>query len=271
MNLRSVTINLLLTTLSGGVVLQTLEAQAASITFGAWNFTPAIVERSAFSFAYGNSSVGRLEAFADTTNPAPEFFSTVADQYARATISLSNFFTVTPGLGEKKGDKVKGSLSGSLIGILEDSAMYPNYTDTYPGIFFTTYPTFYPFYPGTFNAQVDAEVDAGFAFYRSGIPPNSGTSSGYADNSTIMVNDHFSVEGILTIGDTYAFNMKLAVIASKTNSIAAISHFRGNGRGLTANVRAEAVPEPLTILASATALGFGAFFKREHSKKRQRL
>jgi hypothetical protein len=143
MNLRSVTINLLITTLSGGVVLQTLEAQAASITFGAWNFTPAIVERNALSFAYGNSSVGRLEAFADTT-PVPEFTSVTVDQYARATISLSNFFTVTPGLGEKKGDKVKGSLSGSLIGILEDSAMYPMYTDTYLGTFPTSYPgTFY--------------------------------------------------------------------------------------------------------------------------------
>ena len=268
MNLRSITINLLLTTLSGGVVLQALKAQAASITFGAWNFTPAIVEKNALSFAYGNSSVGRLEAFADTT-PVPEYTSVTVDQYARATISLSSFFTVTPGLGEKKGDKVKGYLFGSLIGILEDSAIYSMYTDKYLSTVSTSYPG--TFYPGTFNAQVDAEVDAGFAFYRSGIPPNSGTSSGYADASTIMVNDPFSVEGILTIGDTYAFNMKLAVSASKTNSIRAISHFRGNGRGLTANVRAEAVPEPITILGSATALGFGAFFKREHSKKRQRL
>jgi len=32
-------------------------------------------------------------------------------------------------------------------------------------------------------------------------------------------------------------------------------------------VPAESVPEPLTILGSATAVGFGAFFKREHSKK----
>jgi hypothetical protein len=29
-------------------------------------------------------------------------------------------------------------------------------------------------------------------------------------------------------------------------------------------------PEPLTMLASATALGFGAFFKRQHSKKSQK-
>jgi hypothetical protein len=32
----------------------------------------------------------------------------------------------------------------------------------------------------------------------------------------------------------------------------------------------ESVPEPLTMLASATAVGFGAFFKRQHSKKSQK-
>jgi len=34
--------------------------------------------------------------------------------------------------------------------------------------------------------------------------------------------------------------------------------------------KAQPVPEPLTMLASATALGFGAFFKRQHSKKPQK-
>jgi hypothetical protein len=37
--------------------------------------------------------------------------------------------------------------------------------------------------------------------------------------------------------------------------------------GYDINVQTEAVPEPLTILASATALGFGAFFKKEVSRK----
>lgn len=32
----------------------------------------------------------------------------------------------------------------------------------------------------------------------------------------------------------------------------------------------EAVPEPLTIIGSATALGFGALLKREHSKKQKK-
>jgi hypothetical protein len=252
MNFRSVTINLLLTTLSGGVVLQTLEAQAASITFGAWNFTPAIVDRhTIFSYAYANSSVGRLEAVADTTpSPGLNPFSAL-DQYARATISLSSSFTVTPGLGEKNGDKVKGILSGSLIGILVDTAMDPTYA-------------------GTFNAQVNAEVDAGFASYRSAFV-NKGTTSSIsrgADDSRITVNDPFSVEGILTIGDTYAFNMKLAVDASKTNSIRAISNFRSDGRGFTANV--QAVPEPLTMFGSVIGVGFGAFFKRKHSKNQKK-
>lgn len=35
----------------------------------------------------------------------------------------------------------------------------------------------------------------------------------------------------------------------------------------TAAATAEPVPEPLTILGSTTALGFGALFKRKHSKK----
>ena len=40
-----------------------------------------------------------------------------------------------------------------------------------------------------------------------------------------------------------------------------------DGWGWGYNINAHAVPEPLTILASATALGFGAFFKKEVSKK----
>lgn len=34
--------------------------------------------------------------------------------------------------------------------------------------------------------------------------------------------------------------------------------------------QAQSVPEPLTMLASATALGFGAFFKRQHSKNQKK-
>lgn len=48
------------------------------------------------------------------------------------------------------------------------------------------------------------------------------------------------------------------------------SNFSDDGQGFTVNIQAEPVPEPLTMLASATALGFAAFFKRQHSKKPQK-
>jgi hypothetical protein len=48
------------------------------------------------------------------------------------------------------------------------------------------------------------------------------------------------------------------------------SNFSGDGRGLTVNIQTEPVPEPLTILGSATGLGFAAFFKRKHSKKQKK-
>ena len=68
MNLRSVTINLLLTTLSGGILMQTLEAQAASITFGAWNLNPATVTTSSsFATGQGNATPTTLKALAAAT------------------------------------------------------------------------------------------------------------------------------------------------------------------------------------------------------------
>lgn len=44
----------------------------------------------------------------------------------------------------------------------------------------------------------------------------------------------------------------------------------GNFESTIQPVPEEPVPEPLTILASATALGFGALFKREHSKQQKK-
>jgi hypothetical protein len=248
MNFKSVTINLLLTTLSGGVLLQTLEAQAASITFYPWNFNPPAVIRSGSNTAFGrrntNVSPRTLKAFAATIftdNP----LSIDNDQFARATISLSNFFTVTPGPGEKKGDKIDGILSGRLTGLLLGSGQaVGNLT-------------------GGFETVVDARVDAGFASYR--IPFEQGENTLILGNTREDVNHYFSVPGTLTIGERYPFDMQLLVTAGKRGAYETISNFGGAGRGFTVNV--QATPEPLTMLASATALGFGAFFKREHSKK----
>ena len=82
------------------------------------------------------------------------------------------------------------------------------------------------------------------------------------------VKDDFFVPGTLTIGERYPFYMKLSVSASKSGAYQTISNFGGEGKGLTANV--QVVPEPLTILGSATGVGFAAFFKRKHSKKQKK-
>jgi len=247
MNLKSVTINLLLTTLSGGILMQTLEAQAASISFGAWNLSPATVTTtSSFATGQGNATPTTLKAVAAAT--ATDNPLSWTDEAARTIVSLSNVFTVTAETGEQNGDTVIGVLSGSLEGILGASVQ-----DV------TT--------EGLYGSLVVASVDAGFASWNSGLGTLIGNDPG---SSATIVNQPFNQQGVLTIGQQYQFNMSLEVTALTTGYAQAFSNFSGDGQGFTVNIQTESTPEPLTMLASATALGFGAFFKREHSKKPQK-
>jgi hypothetical protein len=170
---------------------------------------------------------------------------------ARTIISLSNFFTVTPEAGEKNGSQVKGVLSGRLEGVLGASGQ-----DTRDLVNFIT--------------LVQANVDAGFTSWSKGFGTlDLGlTDELRVDLTRLDVNEPVSGEGTLTIGQRYPFKMSLEVYAEKNGVYQAFSNFGGEGRGFTVNV--QAVPEPLTMLASATALGFGAFFKRQHSKKQKK-
>ena len=247
MNFKSVTINLLLTTLSGGILMQTLEAQAASISFGAWNFSPATVTTtSSFATGQGNATPTTLKAVAAAT--ATDNPLSWTSQAARTIVSLSNVFTVTAETGENNGDTVIGVLSGSLQGILGASVQ---------GV--TT--------AGFYGSLVVASVDAGFASWNSGLGTLIGNDQ--APLPTI-VNQPFNQQGVLTIGEQYQFNMSLELTALTTGYAQALSNFSGDGQGFTVNVQTESTPEPLTMLASATALGFGAFFKLQHSKKSQK-
>lgn len=245
MNLRIITINLLLTTLSGGVLLQTLEAEAASVKFGQWTLNPATVTSSSFGSGSGNATPHTLKAAAVATvtfNP-----SSFGAENATTTVSLSNFFTVGPEAGEKNGDKVKGflfgRLKGSLIGTGFDIGSLT----------------------GSFNTSVEASVDAGFQSFNKS--DSNSASVLFLDASNKPVNVPFNKAGILTIGEQYPFNMSLTVSASKSGAYQALSKFDTT---FTADVRAEKVPEPLTILGSATALGFGSLLKRKHSKKHKK-
>jgi hypothetical protein len=239
MNFKSVTINLLLTTLSAGVLLQTLEAQAASITFGTWEASFTVTknpENSRFvkgnATANGNATAFTLKAFAQadpTDDPLSGFNSAIT------RIVLNSFIRVTPETGERNGDQVRGILSGTLTGVLGASGS--NYT-----------------------SSVKANANAGFA---SGIGAQI-IMDNQGELPPSIVNQSFNEERTLTIGEQYPFNMSLEVFAQQRGSSQAISNIGGEIGGFTVNVRP--VPEPLTMLASATALGFGAFFKRQHSK-----
>jgi hypothetical protein len=163
---------------------------------------------------------------------------------ARTVVSLSNFFTVTAETGENNGDQVRGVLSGTLEGILGGSV-----EDV------TT--------EGFYASLAVASVNAGFASWNSGLSTFVGNKQAPLPK---IVNQSFNQEGILTIGEQYQFNMSLELTGVTTGYAQALSNFSGDGQGFTVNVQTQSTPEPLTMLASATALGFGAFFKRQHSK-----
>jgi hypothetical protein len=252
MNFKSVTLNLLLTTLSGGILMQTLEAQAASITWGAWNSDPLVLH-TRFATGNANASPNILRAFAQaasTDDPLSRGF-----EIATADISLTSSFTVTPETGEKNGDQVRAVLEGTLEGYYGNSGQDES--------------------GGNFLTDVTAYVDAdGFEPWSSISP--MGTDEPRPDLDPVRflvlppgrhpISEPIFRKGYLTIGNTYQLDMSLDVSAAKTGIYQGTSNFGDQG-GLRVNIRTEPTPEPLTMLASATALGFGAFFKREHSKK----
>src|SRR4028118_221553 len=190
MNFRSVTINLLLTTLSGGILMQTLEAQAALISFRAWNFNPATVTTtSSFATGEGNATPMTLKAVAAAT--ATDNPLSWSGEAARTIVSLSNVFTVTAETGEQNGDQVRGVLSGSLEGVLGASVGDVSA-------------------PGFYASLAVASVNAGFASWNSGLRTLIGSDLG---SLATIVNQPFNQEGILTIGEQYQFNMSLEVTA----------------------------------------------------------
>jgi len=242
MNLRNVTINLLLTTLSGGILMQTLEAQAALISFEPWYSDITEETSSSFATARGSATPLNLQAVAAAT--ATDDPLSWVRQTARTIVSLSSVFTVTAEAGEQNGDQVRGVLSGSLAGVLGASLGDVNAE-------------------GFYGSLAVANVNAGFASWNSGLLTLIGNDP---DPLAAIVTQAFYQEGTLTIGQQYQFNMSLEVTALTGGYAQALSYFGGDGGGFTVNVQAESVPEPLTMLASATALGFGAFLKRQHSK-----
>jgi hypothetical protein len=133
------------------------------------------------------------------------------------------------------------------------------------------YDVFYSDAEGNFN--IDGEYMTIEAVFSFGLPAGGGLNLAemrlnFADDSSAFANQVTSFRSLGNNGDPN----------SVANAIDGdlLTHTRmGNTSGqnerlsITLGYTSESVPEPLTLLGSATALGFGAFLKREHSKRQR--
>ncbi|MEM6398769.1 MAG: PEP-CTERM sorting domain-containing protein [Cyanobacteria bacterium P01_D01_bin.116] len=218
--------------------------QAASVQFGKWTLGKPTVTNSTFGNGNGSATPNTLKATAGASI-FPLDLNSYGIQNATTTISLNNTFKIIPGSKDKAGDKAKGILFGKLEGNLIGTGFdFAKLT-------------------GSFNTSVEASADAGFASFSDS--DSFGNSVLILDAAKKSVKIPFRKVGIVTIGETYPFNMNLAVSAEKNGAYQALSNF---GTTFTANVSVEPVPEPLTIFGTATALGIGTVFKKKYSKKK---
>ena len=98
---------------------------------------------------------------------------------------------------------------------------------------------------------------------------------GSATFARIVPDDQFSVSvdgNQLFSGDVpenMVFDFTQFELSARTGSMIAFTVVDSSDGFRVQELNADEVPEPLTILGSATALGFGALFKRAYSKRKQ--
>ena len=110
---------------------------------------------------------------------------------------------------------------------------------------------------GPLLRHIDSLSDTRLPWYYGDAQPSTSTPMTFHDIPSNYIES-------IPFNRTLRFETYLATF-DNTTKVATIRD--GWSWGYEINVQTEAVPEPLTILASATALGFGAFFKREVSRK----
>jgi hypothetical protein len=235
------------------------QAKAASIKFGSWTLDKATVTpSSSYAAGRGSATPHTLKAIAAVSvTPSP---GSLGAENVTTRVSLSNFFTVEAGEGENVGDMVKGRLFGNLGGFLIGagvSGLAGFLVNPVGGVLAVN---------GYHETTVTANVDAGFESF-SYSDSNSGEVF-FVDADSKEVKIPFNKAGILTIGEQYPFNMDLTVSAKKNGVYQAFSKFDDT---FTAYVEVEAVPEPITIMGSGLALGFGALFKTKYSRKQKKV
>jgi hypothetical protein len=223
-----------------------------------YSASPTVAASSSFAAGKGSATPNTLKAIAAvsvTLNPG-----SLGAENVTTRVSLSNFFTVEAGEGENVGDTVKGRLFGNLGGSLIGAGV-GKLGGFLGGAGLGSLITI----NGYHETTVIANVDAGFQSF-SYSDSNSGDVF-FVDIDNKPVKIPFNKAGLLTIGEQYPFNMDLTVSASKSGVYQAISKFDDT---FTAYVEVEAVPEPITIMGSGLALGFGALFKTKYSRKQKK-
>jgi len=133
------------------------------------------------------------------------------------------------------------------------------------------YDVFYSDAEGNFN--IDGEYMTIEAVYSFGSPTGGGLNIAemrlnFADDSSALANQ---VTSFRSLGDNGSPNSVVNAIDGDLLTHTSMGNTSGQIERLsiTLGYTSESVPEPLTILGSATALGFGAFLKREYSKRQR--
>jgi len=204
------------------------------------------------SFAFGiNGSI------LSSTPPATILVST--SKSAFANWSISGTFTLESDSENPAGTKFLGDLSAVFKGA--NQAVSVSTITGFPSVEADTQGTFTvnPF--GTFNITPTPNPAKATPVVPFVPSTNGGT-----------FNIPISRQSALTVGTTYSWNIDLRTRAEKGFGIglAGSNATAGYDFSDVFTVSATPVPEPLTILGSATALGFGALLKRESSKKRKK-
>lgn len=238
--------NLIFSTSVFIIVTQTYSVNAATITFGSFSYS---APQTDLGSTYENSSPNILRARSLSLEPGSRVGRV---QSSTTQIRQHSNFTVNPTGNERNGQTIGAVLKGNLLGELSQ-----NVINIIGSCCF---------------ASVAAKVDAGPISWSSPSHILSNSSIG-----SVLVRDEVFGSGDLTIGETYNFDMVLFVNSRVSQgagdfTIEADSDFYtsngNNNRRFYATV--EAVPEPLTILASGIALGFGGLFKKQYSRKQNK-
>jgi hypothetical protein len=115
------------------------------------------------------------------------------------------------------------------------------------------------------NRKLLAVSTLGIGFFLLGIRANAAVIGNIQGNSTFNFSPTDTV--FLDPGDTEEL---VSVGASSTLIASSSTDSTDDTTAALPITVTKAVPEPLTILGSGVALGFGVLFKREYSKKQKK-